>query len=211
MPSPSGPSNMRGKIVTMSNLTPARPAAPPRSGRLVQAQQPLRRGDHDPPGLRVDRPAHLARPAGSAPRPRGVSTTSRLVSPLPSTAHHLTDRVAVGRLDPAADQVVVVEHARRQRRPVRRRGIRNSSPASGLGVVDRLERPRSRPPAGLREPDRPDHERLGRPRRGAPSTGCPAGTAPRGSRSPGSGSLPRAGRAAARRAPPRRSRPRPRI
>ncbi len=80
-PRGSGRSNIRGKIVTMSNFTssatlPAR-LKPRPTPPAVQLEQPLGRIDHDPPGRDVDPHADCAA-SGISTSPRLVAHTSRL-------------------------------------------------------------------------------------------------------------------------------------
>ena len=105
---------------------------------LVHLNQPLRRIDDDPFRRRIDRPCKSPRRAGSALRPPAPSTTSRLPVNVPSTSRTApTVRPSRG-LDPAPDQIVPVERARRQRRqPLDRHA--QFLPRQRLGVVHRVD------------------------------------------------------------------------
>ena len=162
IPSPSGPSNRRGKIVTRSNLTCACRAsvscdlAASRSGPA--ARPAPRSRSAAPPGRS---PARCRRPAGSALL-RAVLHHEAARDPAALDATPPRRPRAVHCLDPAADQVVVVEHARRGRRRQLVGGNPQfrAPPASRRSSIDSTP---SKPTTGrlALEPGRPHRQVLG--------------------------------------------------
>ena len=101
----------------------------------------------------------IAATSGISTSPPAAATTSRLPLSVPSTSCDRPDRLARPRLDPAADQVVPVERAARQRRqPIDRHP--QLPPRQRLGVVHRLD-------AGNPD-DRDDLDETGRSSASAP-------------------------------------------
>ena len=148
MPSPSGPSNSRGKIETRSNLTIACHAGPDGSRGTFRSSNPSGASMTIRRSGRVDRAADVHRQRNQQ--------LARRRCPPPDGSHHprhrpcvtVADLGAVRRLDLAPDEVVVVVHARRQRQQVSR-------------ARSAIRAPRAAPPArSSRSPSNPTTGRI---------------------------------------------------